>query len=156
MAAPFFRRFGYLFLFLTALLTGSTCRSNDDRRSSQEVSQTPQPNRQSQRSDRYDSRQQKLRPKAQSPRIPKKVYDVLTYVRQYGRAPSGYVGGRRFGNFEGHLPRQDLSGRRIDYQEWDVNPKIQGRNRGAERLVTGSDGRAYFTRDHYNTFIEID
>lgn len=67
----------------------------------------------------------------------------------------GYVGGRRFGNFEGHLPRQDLSGRRIDYQEWDVNPKVQGKNRGTERLVTGSDGRSWYTNDHYNTFIEV-
>ena len=134
---------------------GSSCRSNDERRPTQEV-QTQPSDRLSQQPNRYDSRHQKTQPKAQSSRIPSKVHDVLNYVRQHGRAPDGYVGGRRFGNFEGHLPRQDLSGRRINYQEWDVNPKVQGRNRGAERLVTGSDGRAYYTRDHYNTFIEID
>ena len=87
--------------------------------------------------------------------IPAKVYDVLRYVRQNNRAMSGYVGGRRFGNFEKHLPRQAISGRRIVYQEWDVNPKQRGRNRGTERLITGSDGRAWFTSDHYNTFTEV-
>ncbi|GAA4456561.1 hypothetical protein GCM10023189_26020 [Nibrella saemangeumensis] len=87
--------------------------------------------------------------------IPAKVYEVLRYVRTNNRAPEGYVGGRRFGNFENHLPRLDVSGRRINYQEWDVNPKREGRNRGAERLVTGSDGRAWYTRDHYNSFVEV-
>lgn len=87
--------------------------------------------------------------------IPAKVYDVLAYIRQNSDPMDGYVGGRRFGNFENHLPRQDASGRRIDYQEWDVNPKQRGRNRGTERLITGSDGRAWFTSDHYNTFTEV-
>ena len=31
------------------------------------------------------------------------------------------------------LPRRDKRGKSIKYQEWDVNPKIQGKNRGAER-----------------------
>jgi ribonuclease T1 len=30
-----------------------------------------------------------------------------------------------------------------------------GTNRGAERLVTGSDGSAYYTSDHYQTFRRI-
>jgi len=88
-------------------------------------------------------------------RISQKIYDVLEYVLKNKRAPDNYVGGRRFGNFEGHLPRQNLEGRRIEYQEWDVNPKKQGRNRGVERLVTGSDGRAWYKNDHYNSFTEI-
>ena len=87
--------------------------------------------------------------------IPKKVYDVLKYVLKNKQAPADYVGGRRFGNFEAHLPRHDLEGRKIEYQEWDVNPKKRGRNRGVERLVTGSDGRAWYTNDHYNSFTEI-
>jgi len=28
-------------------------------------------------------------------------------------------------------------------------------NRGPERIVTGSDGRAYYTSDHYTTFTEM-
>ena len=87
--------------------------------------------------------------------VPKKVYDVLKYVRENGTAPDGYVGGRKFGNYENILPKKDKSGRKINYQEWDVNPKQQGRNRGAERLITGSDGKAYFTKNHYKSFVEI-
>ena len=87
--------------------------------------------------------------------IPAKVYTALAYIRANGRAPEGYVGGRRFGNFENHLPRQSTDGKSINYQEWDVNPKVQGQNRGAERLITGSDGRAYYTSDHYNSFTEL-
>jgi guanyl-specific ribonuclease Sa len=88
-------------------------------------------------------------------RIPAKVYRVLKHVRQNGSAPEGYVGGRRFGNYEKRLPiSEGTTGRRINYQEWDVNPKIQGRNRGAERLVT-SPKKAYYTSDHYNTFTEL-
>ncbi|WP_229235458.1 MULTISPECIES: ribonuclease domain-containing protein [Emticicia] len=88
-------------------------------------------------------------------KIPKKVYEVLNYVKENGVAPDGYVGGRKFGNYEKILPQKDDSGRRINYQEWDVNPKKQGKNRGAERLVTGSDGRAYYTNNHYKSFVEI-
>ena len=87
--------------------------------------------------------------------IPPKVREVLAYVREHNRAPSGYVGGRKFGNYEGLLPKSTPQGQRIAYQEWDVNPQKPDQNRGAERLVTGSDGRAWFTRDHYNSFVEV-
>ncbi len=90
-----------------------------------------------------------------STQIDKKVYDVLRYIKANGRAPEGYVGGREFQNRERRLPRSDAQGKPIKYQEWDVNPKIRGVNRGAERLVTGSDGKAYYTNDHYRTFQEI-
>jgi ribonuclease T1 len=89
-------------------------------------------------------------------KIPQRVYEVLKYVKQNGTAPDGYVGGRKFGNYEKQLPQKDENGRQINYQEWDVNPKKQGRNRGAERLVTGSNSKAYFTKNHYKSFIEIE
>jgi ribonuclease T1 len=88
--------------------------------------------------------------------VPEKALRVLKYVRENGAAMSGYVGGRRFGNFEGLLPKKDKLGERIDYQEWDVNPKIQGKNRGAERLITGSDGKGYYTGDHYGSFLLVE
>lgn len=91
---------------------------------------------------------------ATHPEVPEKVYKVLQYVRTNGKAPEGYVGGRKFGNFEKLLPASE-NGRKIKYQEWDVNPKTKGKNRGAERLVTGNNDRAYYTRDHYHSFTEI-
>jgi guanyl-specific ribonuclease Sa len=87
-------------------------------------------------------------------RIPTKAFKVLKYVRENGVAPNGYQGGRRFGNYEKRLPQKDEVNRRVNYQEWDVNPKIQGKNRGAERLIT-SPVKAYYTSDHYRTFIEM-
>jgi ribonuclease T1 len=88
--------------------------------------------------------------------VPERAIKVLKYVRENGTAMSGYVGGRRFGNYEGLLPKKDKSGKRIDYQEWDVNPKIQGKNRGTERLITGSDGKGYYTNDHYGSFFLVE
>ena len=87
--------------------------------------------------------------------IPQKVYTTLNYIKQYHSAPDGYVGGRKFGNYENLLPKQDAAGNTISYQEWDVNPKIEGQNRGAQRLVTGSDGRAWYTANHYKSFTEV-
>ena len=87
--------------------------------------------------------------------IPQKVYDVLKYIRANNHAMPGYVGGRIFTNRERIVPTEDSSGNPIRYQEWDVNPKVQGQNRGTERILTGSDGRAWYTNDHYKSFEEI-
>ena len=53
------------------------------------------------------------------------------------------------------MPKTDANGKPITYREWDVNPSQPGVNRGAERLVTGSDGSAWYTSDHYQTFTRI-
>lgn len=95
------------------------------------------------------------RSKTVSNEIPPKVYEVLGYIRQHNMAPDGYVGGKRFGNFERRLPLKDGNGKKMNYREWDVNPKRQGQNRGSERLITGSDRRAWYTSDHYGSFTEI-
>lgn len=87
--------------------------------------------------------------------IPQKVYDVLKYIRANNHAMDGYVGGRVFTNREKIVPQEDANGNPINYQEWDVNPKVQGQNRGTERILTGSDGRAWYTNDHYQSFKEI-
>jgi len=91
--------------------------------------------------------------------IPKRATDVMSYVRQHGTAPPGVQGGRSFAN-DGRgggqvLPKKDSIGNPISYREWDVNPYQKGVNRGPERLVTGSDGKAYYTNDHYGTFTEV-
>jgi RHS repeat-associated protein len=71
----------------------------------------------------------------------------------------GYTGGRAFQN-DGRgggqvLPSADADGNPITYREWDTNPRTPGVNRGAERVVTGSDGSAYYTDDHYQTFTKV-
>lgn len=87
--------------------------------------------------------------------VPAKVGKVLKYVDEHGKALAGYEGGRNFLNAEKHLPRQDADDKPIKYREWDVNPHRPGVNRGAERLVTGSDGSAYYSNDHYRSFKKI-
>ncbi len=67
----------------------------------------------------------------------------------------GTSGGRTFRNNEGHLPRTDSTGARARYREWDVNPKKPGRSRDAERIITGADGSAWYTLDHYRSFHQI-
>jgi guanyl-specific ribonuclease Sa len=86
--------------------------------------------------------------------LPVHARETLTYIRQHGYAPPGFVGGRVFGNYEGALPRYNAKRKRIEYREWDVRARAVGQNRGAERLVTGNDGRAWYTADHYRTFVE--
>jgi ribonuclease T1 len=87
--------------------------------------------------------------------VPAKVRKVLQYIEDNGEAPEGYVGGRKFKNLEQLLPKIGKNNTRINYREWDVNPKIEGKNRGKERLVTGDDDSAYFTNDHYQSFKKI-
>lgn len=66
-----------------------------------------------------------------------------------GEPPPGYVGGRTFHNRERHLPK----GR---YREYDVNPKLRGRPRDEERIVIEQNtGKAYYTGDHYRTFLSL-
>jgi len=94
-------------------------------------------------------------PKALPLGVQEKVLLVLEFVDRNGHAMEGYEGGRTFGNFERRLPQSDDKGRRLKYREWDVNPLRPGVNRGAERLVTSSNGAAYYTSDHYDTFKRI-
>ena len=72
-----------------------------------------------------------------------------------GSPLAGYKGGREFvkdGSQGGSvLPR----GNGVTYREWDVNPKIKGVDRGDEPLVTGSDGSAWGTNDHYQSFLTV-
>ncbi|MBC7774900.1 MAG: ribonuclease [Phycisphaerae bacterium] len=94
--------------------------------------------------------------KSATSKAPAYVLDVLQFIRRNGHAPDGLVGGREFQNKEKHLPAKDSDNKRIRYSEWDVHPKVQGQNRGPERLVTGSDHSAYYTPDHYKNFLKID
>jgi len=81
---------------------------------------------------------------------PEKAYALLETLNQRHGVPlPGYVGGKIFHNRERRLPR----GR---YKEYDVNQKVPGRSRDAERLVIEQDsGKAYYTDDHYRTFLPL-
>ncbi len=59
--------------------------------------------------------------------------------------------GATFQNREGLLPDQPGG----YYREYTVETPGSD-DRGARRLVIGSAGETYYTRDHYNSFIEID
>ena len=79
-----------------------------------------------------------------------KAQDLLEAIQQHeGKALPGYIGGGTFQNRERRLPRGH-------YREYDVNPKIRGRSRDAERIVIEQDtGKAYYTGDHYRTFMPL-
>ena len=82
------------------------------------------------------------------PGVPDKAVKVLQYVRQNGQAPEGYVGGRTFENREKRLPSDG------DYREFDVDPHNGQRN--AERLIIEwNTKKAWYTGDHYQTFIPV-
>ena len=87
--------------------------------------------------------------------VPEQAFKVLAFIRAHGEAPPETEGGRPFGNYERRLPQRDAEGRPLRYREWDLWPRMRGRNRGPERLITGSDGRAWYTGDHYRTFTEV-
>ncbi len=61
--------------------------------------------------------------------------------------PGKCIGGNRFGNREGQLPK--AKGR--IWWECDINT-LGRRSRGAERLVYSNDGLIYYTADHYDSF----
>ena len=84
--------------------------------------------------------------------VPKRAWQVLKTIRETGKQPDDVYSGGRFQNRERLLPRTDAAGDSITYMEYDVNPYKKGVNRGAERIVVGSDGRAYYTSDHYSSF----
>jgi RHS repeat-associated protein len=103
-------------------------------------------------------------PPPPEPNVPQRAKDATDWVDNGGgssNAPQrpGYTGGRTFQN-DGRgggqvLPKTDANGNPITYREWDVNPRTPGVNRGAERVVTGSDGSSYYTDNHYQTFTKI-
>jgi len=64
-------------------------------------------------------------------------------------APGRSIGGDKFGNYEGLLPRK--GGRQ--YYECDID--FEGRYRNGKRIVFSNDGLVFYTEDHYETFEEI-
>jgi len=76
---------------------------------------------------------------------------VLNYVTANGgNPPPGYTGGRVYRNRSGLLPSGG------DYREYDVDPTMPGGGRNAERIVVDlTTGRAWYTSDHYASFVRL-
>ncbi|WP_238327848.1 ribonuclease domain-containing protein [Paenibacillus gorillae] len=85
--------------------------------------------------------------------VTKKEAEQLGWVASKGNlnqvAPGKSIGGDRFGNREGLLPKEK---NRIWY-EADINYK-KG-SRGADRILYSNDGLIYMTTDHYKSFTDI-
>ena len=99
--------------------------------------------------------------------------DVALYIHTYGKLPSNFIkkseaealgwgggslepyapgkciGGDYFGNYEEKLPVE----KGISYHEADCYYTRGKRN--AYRIIYSSDGRVWYTEDHYNTFTEL-
>lgn len=97
--------------------------------------------------------------------------DVALYLETYGELPNNFItknearelgweggslepyapgmciGGDKFGNYEGLLPKE--SGR--TYKECDIDT-LGAKSRGAKRIVYSNDGLIYYTDDHYESF----
>ena len=64
-------------------------------------------------------------------------------------APGCSIGGDKFGNRDGLLPK--AKGRQ--YYECDVN--FDGGYRGGERIVYSNDGLIFYTADHYSSYTQL-
>ena len=97
--------------------------------------------------------------------------DVALYIHTYGKLPPNFmtksearalgwgggglepyapgmcIGGDKFGNYEGLLPK--AAGR--TYKECDIDT-LGAKSRGAKRIVFSNDGLIYYTDDHYESF----
>ena len=94
-----------------------------------------------------------------SDEVREKIDGVLGHVERTGNPPDGHKGGRVWEN-DGRggsevLPTHDADGKPITYQEYDVNPTHRRLPRDRERIVIGSDGAAYYTDEHYETFERV-
>ncbi len=65
-------------------------------------------------------------------------------------APGCCIGGDRFGNYEGLLPKS--KGR--TYTECDIGT-MNANSRGAKRIIFSNDGRIYYTDNHYESFTQL-
>lgn len=81
--------------------------------------------------------------------LPREAQETLALIDAGGPFPYA-KDGSVFGNIEGRLPDRP----RGYYREYTV-PTPGSDDRGARRLVTGSDGDVYWTVDHYESFREV-
>ncbi|MFJ5031025.1 DUF6531 domain-containing protein [Streptomyces sp. NPDC088560] len=99
--------------------------------------------------------------------VPAESKAVLRDIREFGVEAQG-AGPQRMGPslpkpFENSgkgggykLPEIDSQGNPIKYTEWGTVQSIDNPSWGGERIVTGSDGSAYYTPTHYQTYIVME
>ena len=101
--------------------------------------------------------------------------EVALYIHTYGRLPSNYItkneaknlgwdsskgnlwdvapgksiGGDKFGNREGLLPKAD----KRQYYECDID--FDGGYRNEKRIIYSNDGLIYYSGDHYSSFTQL-
>ena len=87
---------------------------------------------------------------------PQEAYDTYYYAQTHnGAPPLGQKGGSVFNN-DGRNGSQVLPYSSGPYREYDIYPKVIGVNRGSERIVIGADASAWYTPDHYISFIKME
>ncbi|RAG83586.1 ribonuclease [Streptacidiphilus pinicola] len=90
--------------------------------------------------------------------IPARAWQTLKLIDAGEWPPndgSGTKGGAVWTNPDKTLPPADSEDRPIQYRQWDVNRKSPGQARYPERIVTGSDGTAWYTPDLFRTFEQM-
>ncbi|MFJ8208240.1 ribonuclease domain-containing protein [Streptomyces sp. NPDC096033] len=90
--------------------------------------------------------------------VPDRAWETLKLIDAGEWPPddgSGTLGGATWPNRDAALPSTDSAGAPIDYRQWDVNRKQPGKARDAERIVTGSNGTAWYSADNGRTFEQM-
>jgi ribonuclease T1 len=82
-----------------------------------------------------------------------RLADLDKFVREIrkGRLPPNVTGGRVFGNYLLDLPPKKDE----HYREYDVEPTVDGKDRGKLRIVLGKAGEVFITGNHYRDFRQI-
>jgi ribonuclease T1 len=89
----------------------------------------------------------------QNPLSDPRLTDLDQFIREIrrGRKPPNVTGGKVFENTNEDLPTKPYG----YYREYDVEPKVVGKNRGKLRIVLGNGGEVYLTGNHYDDFRPI-
>ncbi|MFI1399795.1 putative T7SS-secreted protein [Streptomyces sp. NPDC020681] len=99
--------------------------------------------------------------------VPAESRAVLQDIREFGveaqgagpqlmgpSVPRPFENSGKNGGYQ--LPEFDSSGNPVRYTEWGTVQSAQNPKWGGERIVTGSDGSAYYTPTHYQTYIVME
>ncbi|MFJ5967630.1 DUF6531 domain-containing protein, partial [Streptomyces sp. NPDC093060] len=99
--------------------------------------------------------------------VPPESQAVLQDIREFGveaqgagpqhmgpSVPKPFENSGKNGGYK--LPEFDSEGNSIHYTEWGTVQSPLNPNPGGERIVTGSDGSAYYTPTHYQTYIVME